>query len=44
MAGPLARLQNNERLASAEYVGRLLTAASRRVQDGVPLLPELVFA
>ena len=33
MTSGLARLQENERLALAEYVGRLKAAASRRVQN-----------
>ena len=35
MTHSLACLQDNERLALAEYAGRLLAAASRRVQDAV---------
>jgi predicted nucleotidyltransferase len=33
MTSALARLQDNERLALAAYVGRLTAAASRRVQN-----------
>jgi len=33
MTRSLAFLQDNERLALAEYAGRLLTAASRRIQN-----------